>query len=901
MSGVATPLCLHPVEPAGDVPEAAPARQPVGFQPAQPSSLLALKAVIVELLKLVASQTQKTAKFKTLLKRLEKTLRNIEPMFYGGWGLSNALDRPQKEIKMFVSYVENGKNLVVKCSRIKCWNVYKKFIHVNKLVRLDNELNRFFGIGLEDRMMVEVYDLGEKMDRVLSVVTKRAGGFSGSCSVPGLPDVVIGLDYHLEELKRRLLKDDNQVLTVSAPGGCGKTTLAKMVCHDDEIKGIFGDNIFYVTVSRTATLKSVVQKLFVHHLNVKYCEFQTDEEAKNQLESLLMMQMGSENLLLVLDDVWSESESIIQDLKFPIPGYKILVTSRFLFPRFGSPYELSLLNDEDARALFCHFAFPCEGIINVPDDLVTKMVKCCKGFPLALTVIGASLYGQSVVKWRTTLKKWSEGQSIFDSSSQLLLSLQTSVDALEHLPIARDCFLDLGSFPEDEKIAASALMDMWVELYGLDEEGMYTSEYLLELATRNLLNLVLSRKDASELEGYCNEHYVTQHDLLRELAIHLSSQDPIAQRKRLLIEIHGNDIPTWWIEQTQQPIATRLLSITTDESFSSIWYDLKAPKIEALVLNVRSQKYALPEFIHGMNQLKVLNITSQGNNLSELHKLPLISSLSNLRRIRFEHLSLSPSIQSVFELKNLRKLSFIMCEIGDALESCTTESCSMLPNLIELEIDRCYDLKEVPLALCSIDRLQKLSITNCHELDALPDGLGNLSSLETLRLHSCTKLAELPNSIGSLRNLTFLDISDCLSISFLPDEIGELTGLRVLKMSGCRGLQDLPDSVTRLSLLEDVICDEETSYLWSYYEDDLCDLKINVVEEDRFADFMKIVEPRFSSSTIHEEPINPPDSAPEIQQKNTIKRGSIGIKGDTQGGRILEEKGKLSEEGNFVR
>ena len=68
-------------------------------------------------------------------------------------------------------------------------------------------------------------------------VAKRAGGFSGSCSVPRLPNVVIGLDYRLDELKHRLLKDDdNQVLTVSTPGGCGKTTLAKMVCHDGELK-----------------------------------------------------------------------------------------------------------------------------------------------------------------------------------------------------------------------------------------------------------------------------------------------------------------------------------------------------------------------------------------------------------------------------------------------------------------------------------------------------------------------------------------------------------------------------------------------------------------------------------------------------------------------------------------
>lgn len=605
--------------------------------------------------------------------------------------------------------------------------------------------------------------------------------------------------------------------------------------------GVFGDNIFYVTVSRMAALKSIVQKLFVHHLHVNHCEFRTDEEAKNQLENLLMRQMGSEKMLLVLDDVWSESESLIQDLKFPIPGYKILVTSRFLFPRFGSTYELSLLNDDDARTLFCHFAFPCGGILNVPDDLLSKMVKCCKGFPLALTVIGASLCGQSVVKWRTTLKKWSEGQSIFDSSSRLLLSLQASVDALEELPIARDCFLDLGSFPEDEKIAASALMDMWVELYNLDGEGMYTSEYLLELSSRNLLSYVPTRKEASELEGYCNEHYVTQHDLLRELAIHLSSQDPIPQRERLFIEIHGNDVPTWWIEQSQQPIATRLLSITTDEVFASSWYDLKAPIVEVFVLNIRSQKYALPEFIQNMNQLKVLNITSYGICPSEVHELRLIGSLSKLRRMRFEHLSISPSIQAIFELNNLRKLSFIMCEIGNAFETCTVEAHPMLPNLTDLEIDSCNDLIKVPEYLCSLDHLKKLSITNCHELDALPKGLGSLSNLEILRLHSCTRLAELPNSIGNLHGLTFLDISDCLSIGSLPNEFGELTGLRVLKMSGCRGLEELPASVTNLTLLEDVICDEETSYLWSYYESDLNDLKINVVEDDRFANFMQIV------------------------------------------------------------
>ncbi|KAM0000746.1 putative powdery mildew resistance protein, RPW8 [Helianthus debilis subsp. tardiflorus] len=797
-----------------------------------------LQAALVELQKTVVSQFKKTVKFKTLLKRIDKTLRTIESLLYANGRLARVLDRPEKETKMFIFYLENGKQTVLKCSKIKCWNVYKKFVHANKLIRLDHELLRFFQAELQDNLSVKFrgLDLGGE---VVSSVTKRAGGFSNSCNVPGLPDVIVGLDSHFKEVKRMLLKDDIQVLTVSAPGGCGKTTLAKMLCHDNDIKGVFRDNIFYVTVSRTTSLKTIVQKLFTHYHNVNNPEFRTDEEAKNALEKM-MRQMGSQKILLVLDDVWSKSESLIHELKFPMPGYTILVTSRFQFSGIGSTYELSLLNDEDARTLLCHSAFPCDGNqIDVPDDLVSKMVKCCKGFPLALTVIGASLRGQGVLKWRTTLQKWSEGQSIFDSNSQILLSLRASVDALEDLPIARDCFLDLGAFPEDEKISASALMDMWVELYNLDKEGMYTSEYLLELSSRNLLNLIPSRKDASELEGYCNEHYVTQHDLLRELAIHQSSQDPIAQRERLFIEIHGNDLPEWWSEETQQEIDARFLSISTDETFSSVWYDLKAPKVQALVLNIRSKEYTLPDFIKKLNELKFLCITSYGIYPTELHELPLISSLSNLRRMRLEHVALSPSVQSIFEL-NLEKLSLIMCEIGNALDSCPVDP-TMLSNLIELEIESCNDLKEVPAGLCSLDRLEKLSITNCHELDALPEELGCLSNLETLRLHSCTRLSKLPKSIGKLHSLVFLDISDCLSINSLPDQIGELSGLRVLKMSGCHGLEELPDSVSNLTLLEDVICDEETSYLWSYYEGDLCDFKINVVEEDRFANFMKIV------------------------------------------------------------
>lgn len=138
--------------------------------------------------------------------------------------------------------------------------------------------------------------------------------------------------------------------------------------------GIYGKDILYVTVSKESSLKDIAKKLFKHY-GKNDIVFQTEEEAKNQIENLMLQKRtGSDKMLLVLDDVWSDSESLVQDLKFQIPGYKILVTTRFLFSRFNSTYELNLLNDEDARTLLCYHAFQSDGNpVHVPDALVNEV------------------------------------------------------------------------------------------------------------------------------------------------------------------------------------------------------------------------------------------------------------------------------------------------------------------------------------------------------------------------------------------------------------------------------------------------------------------------------------------------------------------------------------------------
>ncbi|KAK1359995.1 RPW8 domain-containing protein [Heracleum sosnowskyi] len=816
----------------------------------------ALGSGISELLKVVIFVAKQTINFKSNLKTLTTTLKSVEPTFENMGKLHKALERPKEETDQFIQLLKSGQDLVKKCSTVPCWNVYLTYIYSRKLVDLDKSIVKFFNIQVQGlgfltslRAEVGVEKCNDKLDWIMQNMKIRDSGFSFWGSVPGVPHGVVGFDQPLKDLKEMLLKEKEIVKVISAPGGCGKTTLAKMLCHDPDIQKIFGKNILFVTVSKSASITVIVEKIFKCRLpEGKLPDFQNDNDAINHLEYLLQ-QLSPSPILLVLDDVWSDWESLIDTLTFSLPYYKILVTSRFSFPRFNPVYELKILNDQDAMTLFRRSAFPKDGSSRIPDDLVEKTVKGCKGFPLALTVVGRSLYGHPEVTWRLKQKKWSDGKSILDTDRELLDCLQTSLDDLDEINDSsiKDCCLDLGSFPEDQRIPATTLMDMWAELYNLDDEDMVTFSNLLELSFRNLVTLVCtSRQTENEVDGFCNENHVTQHDMLRDLVIHQCNREPIENRRRLIIEITGNDFPKWWTEEVFQPIHARLLSISTDKNFSSSWLPLTLPAVEVIVLNCCSGLYTIPQFIKRMDQLKVLIITNNGSSFSKLSNFHLLGSLPILRRIRLERVSLFCLNTSLLALMNLQKISFTMCEIGKAFENGTLDLPCVFPNLTEIEIDCCDDLVELHVGLCEVVSLKKISITYCNELSALPEEIGRLRNLEVLRLNSCTKLLELPESIGNLHKLTVLDISDCLSMSNLPRRVGELRALKTFHMRGCQGLSELrevPSSVKDLTLLEKVICDEGASHLWESYRSHLKNLKVEEVKEDVFESLMRVISP----------------------------------------------------------
>lgn len=62
-----------------------------------------------------------------------------------------------------------------------------------------------------------------------------------------------------------------------------------------------------------------------------------------------------------------------------------------------------------------------------------------------------------------------------------------------------------------------------------------------------------------EADGYYSQHFVIQHNLLRELAIYLSKEDKKEEdRRRLMIEIRGDNRPKWWSKQKCRTMQARL-------------------------------------------------------------------------------------------------------------------------------------------------------------------------------------------------------------------------------------------------------------------------------------------------------------------------------------------------------
>lgn len=122
--------------------------------------------------------TVQTTTFETLLKCLEITLDEIKLILEDNMLLNRVLDHREEETANFIRYMEKGKELILKCSRIKFWNVYKKLVYPDKLIQLHKELLRFFHSELEnstiDLYRLKIHIVGNSFESMMKTTHKEA-------------------------------------------------------------------------------------------------------------------------------------------------------------------------------------------------------------------------------------------------------------------------------------------------------------------------------------------------------------------------------------------------------------------------------------------------------------------------------------------------------------------------------------------------------------------------------------------------------------------------------------------------------------------------------------------------------------------------------------------------------
>ncbi|KAK3437145.1 hypothetical protein EUGRSUZ_C01693 [Eucalyptus grandis] len=127
-----------------------------------------------------------------------------------------------------------------------------------------------------------------------------------------------------------------------------------------------------------------------------------------------------------------------------------------------------------------------------------------------------------------------------------------------------------------------------------------------------------------------------------------------------------------------------------------------------------------------------------------------------------------------------------------------TPDLSAFKSLEILNLESCYDLKEIHPSICYIKTLVHLNVCRCFELKKLPARVGRME--ESRELLCYDKPAQLPESIGSFESLTELYLSGT-SIKELPEFIGFMEALETLDIVCCESLDHIPNSIGNLASL----------------------------------------------------------------------------------------------------
>ncbi|KAL2581598.1 hypothetical protein AAZV13_15G194400 [Glycine max] len=529
------------------------------------------------------------------------------------------------------------------------------------------------------------------------------------------------------------------ILSIVGMGGLGKTTLAQLVYNDPRIVSKF-DVKAWICVSEEFDVFNVSRAI------LDTITDSTDHGRELEIvQRRLKEKLADKKFLLVLDDVWNESrpkwEAVQNALVYGAQGSKILVTTRseeVASTMRSKEHKLEQLQEDYCWQLFAKHAFRDDNLPRDPGctDIGMKIVKKCKGLPLALKSMGSLLHNKpSAREWESVLQ--SEIWELKDSDIVPALAL-----SYHHLPPhLKTCFAYCALFPKDYVFDRECLIQLWMAENFLNcHQGSKSPEEV----GQQYFNDLLSRSFFQQSSEYEYEEVFVMHDLLNDLAKYVCGDIYF----RLGVDEEG--------KSTQKTTRYFSVSIITKKSFDGFATSCDDKRLRTFMPTSRNMNGDCPGW-----QCKM-----------SIHEL--FSKFKFLRVLSLSHcLDIKELPDSVCNFKHLRSLDLSHTDI----EKLTESTCSLY-NLQTLKLNHCRSLKELPDSVCNLKHLRSLDLSHT-DIEKLPESTCSLYNLQILKLNDCIYLMELPSNLHELINLRRLEFVDTEIIK-VPPHLGKLKNLQVL-------------------------------------------------------------------------------------------------------------------------
>ncbi|CAL1385841.1 unnamed protein product [Linum trigynum] len=593
-----------------------------------------------------------------------------------------------------------------------------------------DEIGLRYDIGSRMKYLNERLDDIDKEKKRHNLTPKQTASYSSlpTSSVINSSDLKVR-QGEFEILQGKLLDDGNDQLgvrsiSIQGLGGFGKTTLAKMLYNDKKVEDHFSKRI-----------KSL---------------------------------MEVKKFLLVLDDVWEDSQSkweeLISSVSHGLPGSKILVTTRkegvsHVFRCIKKDiFPLPNISDGECLTIFTQIAFYgwSDEERECVEDLCERVVEKCSGSPLAAKVLGGVLHvKKSKRDWIQLLG--SEMWQIEKGRDEVLAPLALSYYDLP--PTLRQCFQFCSVFPQDYEMEKEELIKLWISqgfLKATTNQDMEKvgEEYFQILVTRSLLQDVENEWQLGEERTLCK-----MHDLVHDFARLTTKNECISilkQDSSLLLII--NEV--------------RHLMVS----------DLSSEEINKLISSIISSRFSSTKRNHYLRSFTMRNGSA-----------------------------IEPEVYA--HLRGIRSLILNYCDLEEI-----PSTINQLIHLRHLDLSNNRHLMDLPEEICELYNLESLLLNHNENLRMFPSGMGNkLVNLKHLENYEVP--AVLPKSMtrlgNSLKKLTTFNVvydqeadtegaTNTGDLECMNQIQGSLTITRLSKVTNCEEVERAElakkESLTRLSL-----------------------------------------------------------------------------------------------------